>query len=82
MHGEKNMTFPKKGYDVLKVGHHGSFKTRRKNFCKNADRAMVLSRQDEANRYGHPAEPRHCSGWRRFPAKTGIWQEACVVCRM
>lgn len=56
MHGEENMTFPKKGYDVLKVGHHGSKNSSTEEFLQKCRPRYGFISAGRNNRYGHPAK--------------------------
>ena len=56
MHGEENMTFPRKGYDVLKVGHHGSKNSSTEEFLQKCRPRYGFISAGRNNRYGHPAK--------------------------
>lgn len=55
-HGEENMTFPRKGYDVLKVGHHGSKNSSTEEFLQKCRPLYGFISAGRNNRYGHPAK--------------------------
>lgn len=47
---------PQAGYDVLKVGHHGSAASLDERTCAAVSPNIALISVGEGNRYGHPAE--------------------------
>lgn len=47
---------PQGGYDVLKVGHHGSAASLDERTCAAVSPSIALISVGEGNRYGHPAE--------------------------
>lgn len=56
VHGEENSTFPRKRYDILKVGHHGSKNSSSEVFLQKCRPRYGFISAGADNRYGHPAK--------------------------
>lgn len=55
-HGEETVILPKKGYDILKVGHHGSKNSSMESFLQKCQPQYGFISAGANNRYGHPAK--------------------------
>ncbi len=53
--GESVLKLPKKAYDILKVGHHGSKTSTAQEFLDRVSPKHAIISAGRANRYGHPA---------------------------
>nr|MBP3599407.1 DNA internalization-related competence protein ComEC/Rec2 [Eubacterium sp.] len=53
--GEGVLQLPRKGYDVLKVGHHGSKTSTSQELLDQVNPQVALISCGKNNRYGHPA---------------------------
>ncbi len=82
MHGEENMTFSRKGYDILKVGHHGSKKFFYGRIFAKMPTALWFYLGRTKQPLWTPCERDITAAGGGFLPKLEYGTERCVVCRM